>query len=99
MFCCFFFAIFGPSVSFNAFDAMVNYREVPLFVNGEEVMQLCVVGVAAERFWHEAFHQRRGLSSLQWSDVTSVNLVDVVRKDDKGRPRKYGRLQVDLRLQ
>ena len=75
---------------------MVNYREVLLFVNSEVVKQLCVVGLAAERFWHEAFHQWRGLSSLRWSDVTSVNLLDVVRKDDAGRSRKHGRLQVDL---
>jgi hypothetical protein len=75
---------------------MVNYREVGLSVNGFEVKQLCVVGLAAERFWHEAFHQRRGLSSLRWSDVTSVDLLDVVRKDDAGRSRKHGRLQVDL---
>ena len=44
--------------------------------NGEEVKQLCVVGVATERFWHEAFHQLRGLSNPQWSDVASVNLLD-----------------------
>ena len=90
---------FGSSGGFNTSNAMVDYRQAQLSVNGEDVKQLCVVSVAAERFWHEAFHQRRGLSSLQWSDVTSVNLLDVVRKDDKGRPRKYGRLQVDLRLQ
>ena len=77
--------IFGSGVS-----TMVNYREVQLFVDGEEVKQLCVVSLAAERFWHEAFHKRRGLSSLQWSDVVSVDLLDAVRKDGNGRQRRHG---------
>ena len=51
---------------------MVDFREVELFINKERVNQLCVVGVAAERFWELAFHERRGLNDNAADDALKL---------------------------
>ena len=61
--------------------------------------QLLVVSLGAERFWRLAFHERRGMSSLDWSDVRTVEVRGVVRKDGVGgqaRARKLARVVVEL---
>ena len=63
---------------------MLDFRAVQLYINNERMNQLCLVGKAAERFWDLAIHQRRGLGSCVWSDVTSVELWDVTKKDALG---------------
>ena len=74
----------------------MDFRSVILHVGSERVKQLCVVGVAVEYFWKLAFHGRRGLNSLVWSDVPSATLRDVVRIDGAGRPRRWGIAEVAL---
>ena len=64
----------------------MDYRAERLFLGKHRVKQLCVVGVAAERFWELAFRKRRGMSSLAPSDVATVELRGVVvngRKKNK----------------
>lgn len=79
--------------------APLDFRDVKLFVDGERVKQLFVVSLAAERYWWLAFHQRRGLNALKWSDVQSVEVRSVLRVDGSGktaRKRKFARVQVAL---
>ena len=78
------------------FKTMLNFRDEQLYINGERVNQLCVVGVAAERFWELAFCDGRGLGSLVWTDVTSVKLWDVTKKMSGGRLRRVGSAEVRL---
>ena len=75
---------------------MMDFRKDHLEIDNARVKQLCVIGVAAERFWDLAFHQRRGLSSCAWSDVTSVNLWDVTRKTLTGNFKRIGSCEVEL---
>ena len=75
---------------------MLNFRDEQLYINGERVNQLCVVGVAAERFWELAFCDGRGLGSLVWTDVTSVKLWDVTKKMSGGHLRRVGSAEVRL---
>ena len=76
-------------------SAPVDYRTAKLYVDGTRVKQLCIVSLAAERFWHLAFHERRGLSTLRPCHVRSVEVLDVVRKRET---RVNGKLvQKDIR--
>ena len=53
----------------------MDYRKKKMFsAEGWRVEQLCVVGAAAELFWERAFGERKGMNSLVWSDVQSVEL-------------------------
>ena len=52
----------------------MDYRACAVQLNGYRVKQLCVVSLAAERFWFLAFRDRRGMGSLAWGDVASVEL-------------------------
>ena len=74
----------------------MDFRRVHLEINDERVKQLCVISVAAERFWDIAFHQRRGLNSCVWSDVTSVTLWGVMRKTRQGSMQRMGSCEVKL---
>ena len=79
--------------------APLDFRDVKLYVDGERVQQLFVVSLAAERFWWLAFHERRGMNALGWSDVQSVEVRSVLRIDGSGqnaRRRKFARVQVAL---
>ena len=79
--------------------APLDFRDVKLYVDGERVQQLFVVSLAAERFWWLAFHERRGMNALDWSDVQSVEVRSVLRIDGSGqnaRRRKFARVQVAL---
>ena len=74
----------------------MDFRKDHLEINNARVKQLCVIGVAAERFWDLAFHQRRGLGSCVWSDVTSVTLWDVRKKTRSGNFKRMGSCEVAL---
>ena len=70
----------------------LDFRKAKLFVDGARVTQLLVVSLAAERFWWLAFHERRGMNALDWSDVQSVEVRSVLRVDGFGksaRRRKF----------
>ena len=75
---------------------MLDFRRDHVVLKNERVKQLCVVGLAAEQFWDIAFHQRRGLSSCVWSDVTSVTLWDVMKKTLTGNLKRMGSCEVKL---
>lgn len=77
----------------------LDFRKVSLFVGGYRVKQLFVVSLGAERFWKLAFHDRRGLGSLTWSDVQTVEVRDVIRLFGVGnnaRKRKLAVVTVQL---
>ena len=77
----------------------LSYFDASLFVGRYRVKQLFVVSLGAERFWRLAFHDRRGIDSLTWSDVQAVDVRDVCRKDGVGnaqRVRKFKVLAVKL---
>jgi hypothetical protein len=63
----------------------MDFRASKLYLNGVRVNQLTVVGVAVERFWWLAFHERRGVSNLVWNDVTKVELRNARRTKDGPR--------------
>ena len=65
----------------------MDYRRYHLQIGTARVNQLTVVGVAAERVWKLAFHERRGLSNVQLADIASVTLNHVDRVDSMGRCR------------
>ena len=76
-------------------SAPVDYRTAKVYVDGTRVKQLCIVSLAAERFWHLAFHERRGPSTLRPCHVRSVEVLDVVRRSET---RVNGKLvQKDMR--
>ena len=56
-------------------------------INKERVKQLCVLGVAAERFWDLAIHQQRGLSNrFAYTDGTTLYLARTWQElEDKQR--------------
>jgi hypothetical protein len=58
----------------------MDYRKERVYLNKHRVKQLTVVGKACEAFWYLAFHKRRGMSALLWSDVKTVELQHVVVK-------------------
>lgn len=66
----------------------LSYFDVRLFVGGYRVKQLLVVSLGAERYWRLAFHDRRGMHSLKWSDVQTVQVRDVCRIDGVGKTRR-----------
>ena len=81
--------------------APLDFRDVKLYVDGERVQQLFVVSLAAERFWWLAFHERRGMNALDWSDVQSVEVRSVLRIDGSGqnaRRRKFARVRWPSRV-
>ena len=55
---------------------MVNYRDNVIKLNDWRVTFLCVVGLAAERFWDLAIHARKGFNALAWHSITSVTIRD-----------------------
>ena len=57
----------------------MDYRAICLHVGKYRVNQLTVVGLAAESVWRMAFHERRGIAALVWSDVQTIQVRDVVR--------------------
>ena len=75
---------------------MVDFRAIQLYKNNECVNQVCVSGVAVELFWDLAFHQRRGLSGCVWSDVTSVELWDVMKKTVTGTLKRMGTVEIKV---
>jgi hypothetical protein len=78
----------------------LHFRDVRLFVDGYRVKQLLVASLGAEQFWRLAFHERRGMDSLKWSEVQTVEVRNVVRKDGVGadaRVKKMRSVQVHLR--
>ena len=70
--------------------AAMDYRAHKLIIGKDRVNQLTVIGLAAEVVWKEAFHERRGLSNVQLTDVTSVTLRNVFKMDSMGRCRHLG---------
>ena len=50
----------------------MDYRACAVQLKSYRVKQLCVVSLAAERFWLLALRDRRGMGSLAWGDVASV---------------------------
>ena len=69
----------------------MDYRAICLYVGKYRVNQLTVVGLAAESFWRLAFHERRGIAALVWSDVKTIQVRDVVRNG-----RQFKSLEVAL---
>jgi hypothetical protein len=76
----------------------MDYRTERLFLGKHRVKQLCVVGVAAERFWELAFRRRRGMSSLVSSDVATVELRGVVMNGRKKKKVDVGLTGADSEL-
>ena len=74
--------------------APLSYFDVRLFVAGYRVKQLFVVSLGAERFWRLAFHDRRGMDDLKWSDVKTVQVRDVCRIDGVGKGKRVKKLKV-----
>ena len=68
-----------------ACQAGMDYRKERVYLNKHRVKQLTVVGKACEAFWYLAFHKRRGMSALLWSDVKTVELQHVVVKGRQKR--------------
>ena len=78
----------------------LHFWDVRLFVDGFRVKQLFVVSLAAEELWRLAFHERRGVDTLKWTDVQTVEVRRVVRKDGVGaseRVQKLRSVRVHLR--
>ena len=76
----------------------MDYRREKLYVNKYRVKQPCVVGKAAESFWPLASHKRRGMSSLVWSNVVTMELGDVVLRGRKKATLEVGLSRADSEL-